>query len=207
MRGNKILFTRAIANTRLRRTSWWFPRNVRPGLRHDKRKLRRASSYRSRPANQVGERRVRETVPYPAVTSHVPSRSAAPMNPTNSLRTFEDAVAIVTGGASGIGPRNPILVQSAHEAPERSYPTVSVLAGLTGGGFGTAAHRLRTGRAAEPGAVLLEMPRAGQAKRRGAIRPPSGGCRHRRFRQNGHPAGANRRQRVDPPGRADRRGG
>ncbi len=25
------------------------------------------------------------------------------MNPTNSLRTFEDAVAIVTGGASGIG--------------------------------------------------------------------------------------------------------
>src|SRR6516165_12460043 len=42
-------------------------------------------------------------VPNPAVTSRVPSRSAIPMNPTNSLRTFEGAVAIVTGGASGIG--------------------------------------------------------------------------------------------------------
>src|SRR6516165_7365920 len=33
----------------------------------------------------------------------MPSQSAIPMNPTNSLRTFEGAVAIVTGGASGIG--------------------------------------------------------------------------------------------------------
>ena len=74
------------------------------------------------------------------------------------------------------------------------------LARIPGAGGGTGTRGLRPGRPADPGAVLLEVPRPGEAERRPAARPAGRGTRPRRI-----PAGG--RSRPARPTRASSSGG